>query len=228
LSAQIRGDDDDVMQVVAKVLATARRTFAGAQGRVTSLTAVEALDKRGSCTSCANLVAALLRGSGVPARILAGYPLWSGPLQTHYIVEAYVPEFGWYPMESTKCLSPWPNHQQVNVSIVPVEHESQDKAGQRRTAAGGVPYLSLTELETPTDDVWSTGALMQFRDHDCRMVRPIKANDAEWATAFGWARPRWNEWLRTQPQVQNGRLTFSLEAAAVKAKTLDEVLAEFK
>jgi len=46
-------------------------------------------------------------------------------LQTHYIVEAFVPNFGWYPIESTGLTSPWPNHQQVNVSIVPIEYEKQ-------------------------------------------------------------------------------------------------------
>ena len=42
------------------------------------LDAVQALDRQGSCTSCANLVAALLRGNGIPARILAGYPTYLG------------------------------------------------------------------------------------------------------------------------------------------------------
>jgi hypothetical protein len=204
LSAQVRGDVDDVMQVIANVMTTAKQTFAEAQGRAKNLTAVEALDKRGSCTSCANLVTALLRGSGVPARILAGYPLWSGPLQTHYIVEAYVPGFGWYPVESTRCVSPWPNHQQVNVSIVPVEHESQDKAGSRVTAAAAVPYLSLTELEDPKARVFSTGTLKPFSDHD------------------------WQEWLASTPRLEEGCIVFAVDGASVQAKTLGEVLTEFK
>ena len=109
LAGKIRAETDDVLQIIRRVQAETSSIFRSAEGQLENLTAVEALDKVGSCTSCANLVAALLRACDVPARILAGYPPWYGPLQTHYIVEAYVPEFGWYPIEASMSRSPWPN-----------------------------------------------------------------------------------------------------------------------
>jgi hypothetical protein len=228
MAAEIRGDSDDVMTIITNTLASAKKTFAKAKGHVNNLTAIEALDKQGSCTSCANLVAALLRGAGVPARILSGYPTWSGPLQTHYIVEAYVPGFGWYPVESTMCQAPWPNHQQVNVSIIPIEYECQDKAKMRNPAAGAVPYLSLAELEDATVQVYSIGTLSKYCDHEARMVRGLTANDGEWAAALSWAKPRWAAWLKSKPSLADGKITFGPDAEDVKAKTIAELRQEIK
>ncbi len=228
MAAEIRGDSNDFIDVITKTLASAAKTMAKAKGRVNNLTAIEALDKQGSCTSCANLVAALLRGTGVPARILSGYPLWSGPLQTHYIVEAYVPDYGWYPVESTMCKAPWPNFQQVNVSIVPIDHESKAKANARNPAAGGVPYMSLSELEDNSVTVYSMGTLKEFCDHDCRMVRPLTANDTEWSSAMSWAKPRWAAWLKSKPELKNGKITFGPDASDIKAKNFAELRGEIK
>jgi Transglutaminase-like superfamily len=228
MAAEIRGDSDDVMAVINNVLASAKTTFAKAKGHVNDLTAIEALDKQGSCTSCANLVAALLRGAGVPARILSGYPLWSGPLQTHYIVEAYVPGYGWYPTESTMCQAPWPNHQQINVSIIPIEYESKDKAKMRNPAAGAVPYLSLTELEDASVPVYSIGTLKKYCDHESRMVHPLAANEGEWSSALAWAKPRWATWLKTKPQLTNGRIAYGPDSEELKAKTVSELRQEIK
>jgi hypothetical protein len=91
------------------------------------------------------LVFALLRALGVPARILAGYPIWSGPLQTHYVVEYWLPRGGWRLMESTQCRDDRPGHEQIEVALVLLEDEAEDKAKQRFGAAGAVPFLSLTE-----------------------------------------------------------------------------------
>jgi transglutaminase-like putative cysteine protease len=228
LAKELRGESDDVMNVIAAVLTRTRAIFGAAKGHVNHLTAVEALDKQGSCTSCANLVAALLRGAGVPARVLAGYPLWSGPLQTHYIVEAYVPGYGWYPIESTRSQAPWPNHQQVNVSIVPAEHETRAKAGPRYSVAGGVPFQSLTESEGDVAKVRSVGTLKPYCDHECRFVRAISADDAAWTAAPGWAKPRWAAWLKSKPALADGRVTFGPPADAVTAKTLDELKSALK
>ncbi len=228
LAQEVRGDSDDVMQVIAVTLKRARETFQAAKGHVSDLTAVEALDKQGSCTSCANLVAALLRGAGVPARVLAGYPLWSGPLQTHYIVEAYVPGFGWYPVESTHCEAPWPNHLQVNVSIVPVDNESEKTAGRRDSAAGAVPYLSLTELEDPSAKVVSIGTLAPFCDHDCRMVQPFTASADEWCAAGAWAKARWETWVKSETSIKDGKVSFGPNAAELKTKALADLRGDFR
>lgn len=219
LARSIRGGESDVLAVIRATLARAQRTFAEAKGRVTELTAVQALDHEGSCTSCANLVAALLRGSGIPARILAGYPLWSGPLQTHYIVEAFVPGFGWYPIESTRCEAPWPNHQQVDVSIVPVEHESRELAGARPCAAGAVPFLSLTEVDAATP-LRLEGTLAEYCDHEARLVRPLAGNADAWGKAQRQLRDRWQRWSKTTPKLVDGRHSFGPEARAMETVDL--------
>jgi transglutaminase-like putative cysteine protease len=219
LAREIRGDGSDVLRVIVETLARAKRTVAAAEGRVTELTAVQALDRQGSCTSCANLVAALLRGSGIPARVLAGYPLWSGPLQTHYIVEAFVPGFGWYPVESTLGRAPWSNSQQVNVSIVPIEHESRERAGARPCAGGAVPYLSLTEIDAGVP-LRLTGTLAQYCDHQAKLLRPLEGRPDEWSKAQRQLRERWERWSKAPLKLTGGRYSFGPEATAIDARDL--------
>ena len=181
MAAAIRAETNDVLETIRRVQEATGNVFRLAQGRGESLTAVEALDKQGSCTSCANLVAAVLRACNVPARIVAGYPSWSGPLQTHYIVEAYVPEYGWYPIESTMGRSPWPNFQQALVAIIPSQNEDQAKAGARVGVAGGVPYLSLTELPGNDGSCIAVGAMEGARgcDHQCRAIRSLEGTSEQ-------------------------------------------------
>ncbi len=231
MAKEIRADTDDVLQIISRVERRAKEIFGGVEGHVRVLTAVEALDKRGSCTSCGNLVAALLRAADVPARVLSGYPSWSGPLQTHYIVEAYVPGYGWYPIESTRCESPWPNFQQINVAIIPVEHEEERLAKARRWAAGGVPYLSLTESPDNPGYVLFRGMLRDGRncDHVCEPLRSIEAQPADWKTAIEWAKPRWSEWVMSTHKLNDeGRLSFGKPADKTNAATLAELMTELK
>ena len=96
---EIRGESTNIIDIAQK---TANFLETGiTRGEFRSLDAVEALHKGGSCTSFANLAAALLRANGIPTRILAVYPTWSPSLQTHYIVEFYMPDYGWVRFEST-------------------------------------------------------------------------------------------------------------------------------
>jgi Transglutaminase-like superfamily len=66
-----------------------------------ALDARKALECGGSCTSRANLAAALLRASGVPARTVAHLPLWTPGLYEHWLVEYWHPGAGWVWLEST-------------------------------------------------------------------------------------------------------------------------------
>jgi transglutaminase-like putative cysteine protease len=227
LGHEIRAKNDDVRAVVDEVLKSSQGIFRKASGHVEDLTATEALDKQGSCTSCANLVAALLRASGVPARVLAGYPLWSGPLQTHYIVEAFVPGYGWYPLESTLGQAPWPNCQQINVSIVPIEHEAELLAGRRPCAAGAVPFMTLTEYEEDSP-IALEGTLKKYCDHSAAQVRAIEADAAAWRTAQEWARARWAKWLASKPELRAGKVQFGPARDALTAKTLAELRTELR
>jgi hypothetical protein len=197
MAAGVRAETKDVLAIIQRVQEATGNIFRKAQGRCVSLTAVEALETQGSCTSCANLVAAVLRACGVPARIVAGYPSWCGPLQTHYIVEAYVPGYGWYPIESTMGRSPWPNFQQALVAIIPPHYESRARAGARVGVAGGVPYLSLTELPGNDGSCIAVGAIKDSAgcDHQCLAVQTLDGASEEWTIATAAARRRWEAWL---------------------------------
>jgi hypothetical protein len=229
VSREIRSNADDLMTLISGVEGRAFEIFTNAQGQAHSLIAVDALDGRGSCTSCANLVAALLRASDVPARVIAGYPSWSGPLQTHYIVEAYIPEFGWYPIESTLCKSPWANEYQVNVAIVPPKYESKELADLRSCAAGGVPYLSLTEMPNCPSGIIARGTVDRERscDHNCKMVRKFSTEDDGWAPALDSARSRWQQWLAAQSATAGGTsLVLAPKADRITATSPSELIEE--
>jgi hypothetical protein len=112
--------------------------------------AVSGLKERTGCCGQANLAAALFRSLGVPARILAGYPAWSGSLATHYVVEYYVPGFGWAIYDSASGLDRAHPSRQINVSEVTIADENASR--KRPVVAGqwfwfGVPANSVTEIE---------------------------------------------------------------------------------
>lgn len=195
IAKRVKGDGKDVMAMIGRACTEAGAAFRAEKGPCQTLTAVEALDHQGSCTSCANLVAALLRGAGVPARILSGYPSWSGPLQTHYIVEAYVPGYGWYPIESTMLRHPWPPYGQIAVRIIPPEDEGSTAKG-RPFAAPGVPYLSLTEFPRFDRSFTALGTIdrKSYCDHEAVLIRPLEGKDSEWSGAVRRASERFSSW----------------------------------
>lgn len=231
IAKDIRAKTTDVIEIIALVEQRAKAIFDAAEGNANNLTAIEALDNRGSCTSCGNLFAALLRATGIPARVLAGYPSWSGPLQTHYIVEAYVPEYGWYPIESTQCRSPWPNYLQVYVAVIPIEHESEVRARMRRFAAGGVPYLSLTEMPDNHGIVGMRGTVDEDRncDHVCNLLRKFDAPPVDWEQSIQVSTRRWENWLSAGHKVSSeGKLLFGNYDGLLQAKSLADLESVFQ
>lgn len=165
----------------------------------------------------------------MPARTLAGYPPWYGPLQTHYIVEAYVPQFGWYPIESTRSQSPWPNTYEIHVAIIPPQYEQQDKAGVRNTAYGGVPYLSLTEMPGNTGIIVVRPMLDEAAqlDHQGRKIRALEGSTDQWHQAINDARVRWQQWLVTDHELDTeGRLQFGKRVEEISARSVSALLTE--
>ncbi|MBI5849724.1 MAG: transglutaminase family protein [Planctomycetes bacterium] len=198
----IRGDRNDVLAIVAATLERAAEIQQQQDGACKELDALEALHRTGSCTSNANLLAALLRAQGVPARVLAGYPTWSGPLQTHYTVEAFVPGHGWYPIESTLQKAPWPAHGQIQVAIVPIDNEGESSR-PRESAAGGVPYLSLTEVRHPRGLFLLASEIdgKQYCDHVARQLQIVNDLDAAgWTEVLTAARARWDAWVHAKSE----------------------------
>jgi hypothetical protein len=138
---EIRGDSTNVIEIAQK---TARFLKTIKLGEYYTLDAVTALWEGGSCTSYANLAAALLRANGIPARVLAVIPTYASALQTHYIVEFFVPEYGWVRFESTHRRIPWKPYNDVVVAVVMPEDENRSFE-QSRWFTQGVPYLSVLE-----------------------------------------------------------------------------------
>lgn len=230
IAKEIRAETDDVFEVIQKVEARAQAIYDSATGRVTDHTAVQMLDKKGTCIGCANLIAGLLRAADVPARILAGYPSWSGPLETHFIVEAYVPGTGWYPIESRLCRSPWPNKNQINVAIVDPQYETKEMAGYRPGGSDGVPYLTVTEIPDNDGRYTFWGALEEREgcSHLCQFIRKLEAGDSDWLVAADWASKRWKSWLTTEPPLANGQVRFGPQTSEIKSNVLSQLISEFK
>lgn len=215
--------------VVPRTLMRMKEIFRGAKGHVSALTASQALTKRGSCTSCANLGAALLRANGIPARIIAGYPTWSGPLQTHYVVEYWLPQGGWRLMESTLCRDDRPGWEQIEVAMVLPNDEEEKWAGRRCGAAGGVPYRSLTEypdakgLSVPAYLVGDMPGKPGC-DHRAVTVKVYPADDEGWARAERSLGARWRK--RTDAAVKDSGTIGDLapKKTAASAKSLTELM----
>jgi len=212
IGKSIRNETDSVPRIIELVLERRKESEKQATENASRATAVASLDKRGACTNNANLVAAMLRACDVPARVLAGFPSWSGPLETHYIVEAWMPNYGWYPIESSKDLFPWPNSGQINVSIVPIEHEAREVAKQRHSAWAGVPYLSLTEFAG-----WqfrTTGTIEGGRHlcpHECKFGYPVSGSAEQWKRSIPSAQQGWHRWLSEQKGVELQSIRFGKE-----------------
>jgi hypothetical protein len=223
---EIRGQDQSVIGVIKLTLDGLGGIYARQHGNCTELDAVQALDRKGSCTSSANLAAALLRANGIPARILAGYATWYGAHQTHYIVEAWVPDYGWFPFEPTLLQGCWDPWRQIEVAIVPPEFENRSQL--RPGAFGGVPYLSLTEIRGDEHYV-VRGMVDSTRDCDhiaeCVYAFGIHPG-ASWDRAYEPARKRWSTWLTVRPRVEaDGHVGTPRSFASVeRAHSLDELV----
>jgi Transglutaminase-like superfamily len=230
-------DTDDVREIIRRAIKRAgeiqnnRKPASDADRAVHAgdiLTASAALTLSGSCTSNANLFAALLRASGVPARFVAGYPNWSGPLQTHALVEVWVPGWGWYPVESTWLRENWPPFGQIQVSVVPPEHETHELSRRRWVIAGGVPYLSLTESNSIRDDMRANGLLGDHCDHHAYYLKNFSPDvePATWQAALAAGQARWSRWLerRAARGADASLLATPWEEAAVLTAASDDSL----
>jgi len=217
--------------VIPATLTKMKAIYRAAKGRVVNLTATEALTKRGSCTSCANLGAALLRANGIPARIIAGYPTWSGPLQTHYVVEYWLPKGGWRLMESTLCRDDRPGWEQIEVAMVRPEDEAEETAGRRVSAAGGVPWLSLTEYPDQRGKAYGPVRLLgdmpnkKYCDHRAVVVAVFKASDDAWAAAAKSLSSRWREMTKQATRTPDSATRMSPKPGVRESTSLAELRA---
>jgi len=143
---------EDLASTVANVLAFSS-TNRGVGQPFTALDAKTALGCGGSCTSRANLAAALLRAEGIPARTSAHLPTWSGPLYEHWHVEYWHPGAGWTWIEPTLGkLRPKP-YSMVVLNIANPEDEDAgfDPAISHSGVMTGVPRYAVHEN---SEELW--------------------------------------------------------------------------
>jgi hypothetical protein len=127
------------------------------------------------------------------------------------MVEAWIPEYGWYPLESTLLRAPWDPYQQINVSIVPTDYENE-RSNSRPCGVAGVPYLSLTETggDVPGYRVLGTIWRENNCDHEAALVRRfIESSPSNaWERAIREASSRWAAWIASRPEPgSKGRLS---------------------
>jgi len=231
VAASIRDTSADVVAIIAQTLTWMSDQKTEGRPMCSVFDAVQALDHSGSCLSNANLATALLRANGIPARILGGYPSWSwDPLGCHFIVEAYVPAYGWFPIEPSRFHAPVPPSDQIEVSIVPVEYEDE-RAVQRTSGARGLPYLSIGEflgdpgpfLELPALDRERGGGVEV--DQLERFLRDVSLADIDRALAS--ARAAWRAWLASKPALdKDGALRTKLSAKSLSGANTPAELAK--
>jgi hypothetical protein len=201
---QLKGKQTDVLKLAEAVAAHRHRLKGNGCGYQDAVTT---LHNNGACTGCANLAAALLRAMGVPARVLACFPTWGTPLQTHYIVEVYVPDFGWVWLESTMGRFPWQAWGEVIVYVVTPEDENKSVLSQ---GCFGVPNNSLPKLSSLT--LRYMGAFEDYTErkevfHEAGGIRVLSGGPDTWKKALELTRQLWKrELAEMQEGVFNSRL----------------------
>lgn len=120
----------------------------GSKKSIKSLDAKTALHAGGSCTSRANLAAALLRAMQIPARTVSHLPSWFRQyFFEHWLVEYWHPGVGWIWIESTMNQFRPPSNEVVVLAVSSSEDEDQcDDPLHLRYIMPGAAYLSGCEL----------------------------------------------------------------------------------
>jgi hypothetical protein len=128
-----------------------------------TLDALAALQCGGSCTNKANLVAALLRARGIPARTVAHMPTWcKEKMYEHWLAEYWQPGQGWVAIDS--ALGRWAPDRRTRIVLSIANPADEDLAFDplhERFVMPGAPYASVAELSpllypadlTETDEI---------------------------------------------------------------------------
>lgn len=109
--------------------------------------AVNVLKTKGAvCNGFATLSCALLRASGIPARVLAVIPVGM-KVAMHYLVEFYVPDFGWVWLEPSFKKLP---HQTTDDVVIGIMYPEDDlgSGGYEGIYASGELILTLVDPDT--------------------------------------------------------------------------------
>ena len=148
-AASLKSPSKDILQTIRNVLDFIQEQKTTWDLKYNGFDALEALQHGGSCVSAANLATALLRGNGIPARMLATHPTWFPRHQTHYAVEAFVGS-EWILMDPARGKFPDTLCQNPVVAVIDIQAENKS-VSRWQYPIWGVPYLSLPEKLTSGD-----------------------------------------------------------------------------
>jgi hypothetical protein len=154
-----------------------------------ALDARKGLDCGGSCTSRANLAAALLRARGIPARTVAHLPTWSGPLYEHWLVEYRHPGAGWVWLESS--LGQFRPRPCTLVVLGVANPEDEDRAFdplQTRQVMPGAPHLSVHVGSEPLHPAPQLDLRIGGAGNVATIETRLSGTEAELANLFSVAR----------------------------------------
>jgi len=101
IAAEIRGDTTNLRTLTDDISSYCDSIPGGFDHSPTGFDAVYALRWGNSCTGHAHAGAALLRANGIPARSILNIMPEYGRQDMHWIVDYYIPDYGWGKMETT-------------------------------------------------------------------------------------------------------------------------------
>jgi len=188
-----------------------------------ALDARKGLDCGGSCTSRANLAAALLRAQGIPARTVAHLPTWSGPLYEHWLVEYWHPGAGWVWLESSLGqFRPLP----CTLVVLGVANpEDEDRAFdplQTRQVMPGAPHLSVHVGSETLHPAPQLGRRLEGAGNVAIIETRLSGTEAELAQLFSVARGAFETLVREcETGVANAARAESVRKALRSKKTTD-------
>ena len=194
-AVELRDPEDDLIQTIRNVIEFSThmsRNIKRGPDRPRDCSALTTLHWGEICTGSANLAAALLRANGIPARLLANYPIWNTLFYTHYYVEVYIPTYGWTRAESIMNIFPVETFRDIIVSVVyPADEDKSFDRG--RWCAPGCPYLSLTE---PVGNVIGVAVKHPWgADHVGAPVVEFEGSPQELRRALELTKEVWTEYL---------------------------------
>ena len=212
---------DDIATYVGNVLGFTS-TNKGVGEPFTALDAKTALGCGGSCTSRANLAAALFRAGGIPARTAAHLPTWSGPLYEHWHVEYWHPGAGWTWVEPTLGkLRPKPYSMVVlNVANPDDEDAGFDPVIAHSGVMTGVPRYAVHEHSKELQLATPEWRLENYQLNEARAAGSIDSDEID--AIFKRAERGWKSLIK---KCEAGELDTSRTARIEEALAEEETTA---
>ncbi|UCE19141.1 MAG: T9SS type A sorting domain-containing protein [Gemmatimonadota bacterium] len=124
-AASLRGNTTNLLELANSISTYCNKSIPFAFTRSpASFDAVYAINWGNSCTGHAHAGAALCRANGIPARSILNIPVWfDGYMDMHWIIDYFVPEYGWIIMETVSGLNFYPSERTVVVFVSYPEDE---------------------------------------------------------------------------------------------------------